>query len=128
MSDLSQISEDIPNKNEQQEETALLTNGKTNHFMIKLFSIFCSDESKMISVSNKKTKPLENHTNKTEDEFESKKSVETTEYDKSDSEYEDVEKDESDDINDTSVSPKTSFKVKNAKILFHFLLYLVHLR
>jgi len=53
----------------------------------------------MISVSNKKTTPLEN---------DAKKSVETTEdeiYDKSDSEYEDVEEDQSD-------GHKTSFKVK----------------
>ncbi len=62
----------------------------------------------MISVSNKKTTPLENDAKQNQDELESKKSVETTEdeiYDKSDSEYEDVEEDQSD-------GHKTSFKVK----------------
>jgi hypothetical protein len=42
MSDLSQISEDTTNKNEQQKEEISLINGKIDYFMIKsfLFSLY----------------------------------------------------------------------------------------
>jgi len=131
MSDLSQISEDTTNKNEQQEETSLI-NSKIENFIIKSFSFFfILDQSKLISTSDQKSLSSandfgQNHINKIENELEINESVKTTEDESSDeydSEYEDVEEDKFDKIDNTSVlisiTNKNSFKVKI--IIFHFI-------
>jgi len=129
MSDLSQIFEDTTNENEQQQEKTSLINGKPDHFMMKLFSFFVSDELKTISITDQTSSTLkndstQNYINKIGNELETKESVKTTENESSyenDSEYEDVV--EEDEINDTSVltsiTNKSLFKVKIT--IFHLI-------